>query len=87
LASGGSSCSNKKKASIMTRSVHANAWSISTRAPAVLGAVLAAGFIAAAVATVCVARTEHAASDTVEAPAPAAQVERGGSLAVYPLLY
>jgi tRNA U38,U39,U40 pseudouridine synthase TruA len=58
-----------------------------TKTRAVVGAILAAGVAAAALASVCAARTDQAVSAPGEVVAPASKGERSGSLAVYPLVY
>jgi hypothetical protein len=62
----------------------------SSKKRAMMGAFLAAALAAAAFANVCSARTDgtaSAGSDAVESLPSAATSERGGGLAVYPLLY
>jgi hypothetical protein len=62
----------------------------SIRARVLVGAIVAAGLVTAALANVWAARPDEAvsaASDAVETVVPGARVERSGSLAVYPALY
>ena len=62
----------------------------SIRTRVLVGAIVAAGLVTAALANVCTARPDEAvsaASDAAETVVPPARVERSGSLAVYPLLY
>jgi hypothetical protein len=62
----------------------------SIRTRALVGAIVAAGLATAAVANVWAARPDEAvsaANDAGETVVPAARLERGGSLAVYPPVY
>ena len=60
------------------------------RTRVLVGAIVAAGLVTAALANIHTARPDEAvsaASDAAETVVPGARVERSGSLAVYPPLY